>query len=206
MDKKFEQNLLNFFSKYPIEKYKKGQIIIKPGTKPEFVGFVKSGYVRVYTLSEAGQEITMSFFKPVLYFTTIYAMTGNENRFYFEAISPVEMWKAPKGEFIDYCQKNAEVSIELMNKISNLFLKLVENMGMLLAGNSLSKVAIVISSINKTKDNFALTHKMVASLTGLTRETVTLQMLKLEKLKLIDNKNRKVLILDKEGLEKVIGK
>jgi len=206
MDKKFENNLQNFFSLHSLQKYKKGQIIIKPGEKPDFVGFIKSGYVRVYTLNESGQEITMSFFKPVLYFTTIYAMTGNTNKFYFEAITPVELWTAPIEDFMGYCKQNTEVSKAMMNKISNLFLNLVENTGRLLAGDSLSKVAMTVLSVSEGKADFALTHKMIASLTGLTRETVTLQMLKLEKLKLIDNKNRKVVILNLEGLEKVISK
>lgn len=206
MDKKFENSLVKFFSLYKTNKYKKGEIILKPNQKADYVGFIKSGYVRVYTLSESKQEISMSFFKPMLYFTSIYAMTGETNRFYFEAITPVEMWTAPKEEFVEYCQKNPEVGAAVMNKVIKLFLNLVENTGKMLAGNSMAKVAMIITGVTDGKADFALTHKMIASLTGLTRETVTLQMLKLEKMKLIDNRNRKVTILNRLGLEKIIGK
>jgi len=206
MDKKFENNLVKFFSLYKIVRYKKGDIILKPNQKNDYISFIKSGYVRVYTLSESKQEISMSFFKPMLYFTSIYAMTGEANRFYFEAITPVEMWSAPKEEFIDYCKKNPEVGTAVMNRVIKLFLNLVENTGKMLAGNSIAKVAMIITGVIDGKADFALTHKMIASLTGLTRETVTLQMLKLEKMKLIDNKNRKVTILNRIGLDKIIGR
>ena len=200
------KKLTNYFSKYPLKKYKKGEIILRPGEKPNYVGFIKSGFIRVYTLNESEQEITMSLFKPMLYFTTIFVMTEEVNKFYFESVSPVEMWMAPKNEFVDYCKKNGDICKDIMETIGKLFLNLVENTGKLLGTNSLGKVAMIITSIADSKSHFALTHKMVASLTGLTRETVTLQMLKLEKMKLVDNSNRKVTILNRDGLDKLIGK
>jgi CRP-like cAMP-binding protein len=206
MDKQFENNLTKFFDSYKLIRYKKGEVILRPGDNTDFVGFIKSGFVRVYTVNESGQEITMSFFKPILYFTAIYAMTGVTNKFYFEAISPVEIWKVPKEKFMEYCEKNQMICRMIMERMSLLFLDLVDHVGKLMASDSLSKVAIIISSVNQSETDFALTHKLIASLSGLTRETVTIQMLKLEKMKLIDNKNRKVTILNQVGLEKIIGR
>lgn len=205
MNEEIKKLLIKFFEKYPLTKHKKGEILLSPGQKVENISFIKSGYIRVYLVNEPGQEITMSFFKPMLYFTTIFAMTGSTNKFYFETVSPVEMWSVPKIEFMRYCEGNKLVSNEIMKTVSNLFLSIVEMTGKLLSGDSLSKVAMIITTVNDHKAHFALTHKMIASLTGLTRETVTLQMLKLEKMKLIDNKNRKVTILDRPGLDKIIG-
>ncbi|HBP50822.1 TPA: hypothetical protein DD455_00625 [Candidatus Shapirobacteria bacterium] len=45
----------------------------------------------------------------------------------------------------------------------------------------------------------------MASLTGLTRETVTLQMLKLEKDGLIDNFRRQIVVMDMKVLKKALG-
>jgi len=68
--------------------------------------------------------------------------------------------------------------------------------------SAIGKVATVI--LEMSNEEYPLTHKLVASLTGLTRETVTLQMLKMEKMGLIDNANRKIKILSKKGLEKLL--
>jgi len=49
-----------------------------------------------------------------------------------------------------------------------------------------------------------ITHKQIATLTGLTRETVTLQMLKLEKNKVIDNDKRQIVVMDIKELRKLL--
>ena len=209
MDFNLKNKLEDFFSQYKLVKYKKGEIILRPGEKPNYVSFIKSGYVRVYTLSENGQEVTMQFFKPTLYFTMIYALTDIENRFYFEAITPVEMYVAPLKDVMAYMGREKEVEREVMHSIMMAFIDLVEQLGFLLSGSAYNKVASMVSSLtnrtekelsNYSRIDFAVTHKMIASLTGLTRETVTLQMLRLEKEKIIDNSKRKIVVLDPEGL------
>jgi CRP/FNR family transcriptional regulator, cyclic AMP receptor protein len=211
MDINLKKKLGVFFSGHSLVKYKKGEIILRPGEKPGYVGFIKSGFVRVYTLSENGQEITMQFFKPILYFTAIYAVTGVENRFYFEAITPIEMYEAPVGEVEKFFAGDPEAKNEVVNNILSSFIDLAEQMGTLLSGNAYNKVATMVSSLvkrtegedkNYEKVNFGITHKLIASLTGLTRETVTLQMLRLEREGAIINKNKKVMVVDKGKLAK----
>ena len=58
---------------------------------------------------------------------------------------------------------------------------------------------------NKVVIKFKITHKLIASITGLTRETVTLQMLKLEKEGLIDNNKREIVILNMKKITKMLG-
>lgn len=208
MDEKLTRVLEEFFSKYKIAKYNKGEIIAKPGEKLDFVGFIKSGYVRVYMLNDKGQEVTMQFFKPILYFTTIMAMTEVENRYYFEAVSPVEMYVCPKDEAVEYFKKDIEAGTGLIKSIMTAFLALTDQIGYLLSGTAYNKIAAILVSLTSTRNSggkidFGITHKMLASLTGLTRETVTLQMIKLDKAKIIQNKSKKVIILDEERLRKI---
>lgn len=209
MDEKLTHVLEGFFSKYKIAKYSKGEIIARPGEKLDFVGFIKSGYVRVYMLNDKGQEVTMQFFKPMLYFTTIMAMTGVENRYYFEAVSTVEMYVCPKDEAVEYFKKDVEAGTGLIKSIMSAFLDLTDQIGYLLSGAAYNKIAAILVSLTSSnrsssgKIDFGITHKMLASLTGLTRETVTLQMIKLDKAKIIQNKSKKVIILNEERLKKI---
>jgi CRP-like cAMP-binding protein len=202
MNEKVLTKLDVFFSKYPLKKFKKGEVILRPGKMSEKVGFIKTGYVRLYSTKDTGQEITMQFFKPTLYLTTIYALTGRENRFSFEAITPVEMREAPNQDMLDFLKANPEVGRELMDSVMAAFLDLITNTANLLAGNAYNRVALMVCSLtNKTEEvNFGITHKLIASLTGLTRETVTLQMIKLEKEGIILNKSKSIQVLDKDKL------
>lgn len=215
MEINLKKKLTAYFSGHRSVKYGKGEIILKPGENPGYVGFIKSGFVRVYTMSADGQEVAMPFFKPILYFTSIYALVGIKNRFYFEAMTPVEIYEVPVKEMEVFLESEPEIKTGVINNILAAFIDLVEQMGILLSGNAYTKVAtMVLLLANRTEDednnyekiNFGITHKLIASLTGLTRETVTLQMLRLEKDGLIVNKSKKVMVADKEKLKIAIRK
>ncbi|MCX6726523.1 MAG: Crp/Fnr family transcriptional regulator [Candidatus Shapirobacteria bacterium] len=202
MEQIIRKKLEGFFCDYPLKSFKKGEIILRPGEEPTGVGFIKSGYIRLYTVTESGQEITMEFFKPLLFLTTILALTSRENKFYFEAITPVEIYEAPNKEFLEYLEKNTDVAQELNKNIMTAFLDLMDNTANLLAGNAYSRVAMMVYSLTNRAEGFGITHKLIASLTGLTRETVTLQMIKLEKQGLIVNKSKSIQVINKEKLIK----
>jgi len=182
-------------------KYKKGEMIFGPGDKPGKIGRVKSGLVKAYIVGENGQEIAIPWFRPLYFWTLAIEMTGMENKLYFEAMVPTEIvWATDE-------PTEAEAIKETMGQL----MRLVTNFVYLMSDNSYGKVArmvAVLDEINRSKEykkeKLAVTHKLIAQLTGLTRETVTLQMIKLEKEKIIDNKGRKVVITDREGLIKVI--
>ena len=202
--------LTEFFSKHKLVKYKKGEVILRPGEKVDYVGFIKSGHVRVYYLSESGQEVTMQFFKPILFFTLIFAKTEIANKYYFEAVDGVEIYKSPAAETLEWFRNDREAMSMMTDCIMMAFLNLTDQIGYLLSGNAFSRVAsMLVSLASKNGENsfrdtidFGITHKLIASLTGLTRETVTLQMLKLEKQGLIVNQNKKIFIKDYEALIK----
>jgi CRP/FNR family transcriptional regulator, cyclic AMP receptor protein len=211
MEVNLKKKLEAFFSGYNLVKYRKGEIILRPGEKPNYIGFIKSGFVRMYTLSENGQEVTVQFFKPIFYFTMIFAALRVENRFYFEAMTPVEMYQAPIKDAMEFLEKNKEEMMTVFKIIMLTFIDLIDQVGVLLSGNAYNKVAAIVLSLSKrtekegavySKIDFGITHKLIASLTGLTRETVTLQMLRLEKEGLINNKSKRVEIIDLEGLIK----
>jgi len=208
MEIKLEQKLKNYFANRKTTKYKKGELILKPGKVPNYVGFIKSGYVRVYSVAENGQEITRQFFKPIFYFTLMCAASGLKNRYFFEALTPVEIYQSPVSEMIGYISKNPVVFKAVIKNILTAFFDTIDQLGYLLSGSAYNKVAgTIVSLSNRSKPggtysqiDFGITHKLIASLTGLTRETVTLQMIKLEKEGLIKNSHRKVIVVNKNGL------
>ena len=206
------EKLVKFFEKYKLVSYSKGKTIIKPGDRLNYIGFIKEGFVRMYLRTDEGKEITLHFFKPIFWMTQILAMTGEVNKYYFEALTPVKMYTAPIKETMDFLKSDQELSREIMKNVLECFLDSISQLASLLVGDSYTKVASMASLLSERSNNrenklysqidFGITHKLIAGLTGLTRETVTLQMLKLEKQGLIENRNRKIIILDEKGLAK----
>jgi CRP-like cAMP-binding protein len=211
MNETTRKKLQNYFEKYPTIKYKKRQVILKPGDEVPYIGFLKSGFVRVYNLSENGQETTIQTFRPLFYFSMNYAITGEKNRYFFEAISPVELWTAPKDKTLEFIKGDEELAKELVKTFLNDYLDLTERLHLLLAGNAYTKVAGVLTSLidnygekinAETTIPFNTPHRLIASMTGLTRETVTLQILKLEKQGLVENKGKRITVKDVEKLKR----
>lgn len=211
MEQTIRKKLEGFFCGYPLKSFKKGEIILRSGETSTKVGFTKSGYVRLYMVTESGQEITTEFFKPTLFLTAMLALTGRENKFNFQTITPVEIYEVPNKDFLEYLDKNVDVAVDLKKNIMTAFLDLMDNTANLLAGNAYNRVALMVNSLtnrvegkdsNYSKIDFGITHKLIASLTGLTRETVTLQMIRLEKEGIIVNKSKSIEVIDKEKLIK----
>ena len=70
--------------------------------------FIYKGYVRLYSISESGQELTLIIFKPKDVFPIRWAVV-NGSPYYCEAITSVEVAKAPRDKFLEFSEKSPEV-------------------------------------------------------------------------------------------------
>jgi len=210
MNDKIKKQLISFFEKNELVKYKKGQIIFKPGDKISGVLFDKSGYVRVYKVAKDGKEITLPMLKPLFFCSLTDVLLKKENAYYIEAISPVEFWMSPEKEFVEYLEKDVELDRKLNKILLSDFVDLTNNIQHLVFGDACAKIASLIYNMStkfgekrdkeETIIDFNTPHRILASMTGLTRETVTLQILKLQKEGILYNKGRKIVIKDTERL------
>lgn len=214
MKEEIKKRLSAFFDSYPIKKYKKGQVLFEAGQSFDSVYWVKSGYLWAYDLNKEDKEIGIQVFQPLYYFPLIALKTGGKCQHRIESLTPVEILVAPKADFEKFLAKNPRIDEAINLSIMEKFTDLTAYMSQLVGGDAYAKVAGLIYNLakefgvsrsGKVNTKFKITHKFIASLTGLTRETVTLQMLKLEKNKVIDNERRQVTILDNKELKRILG-
>ena len=213
MTEKTVNKLKKFFSVYPLVKYKRGETIFEPGNKRPGVVFIKKGYARAYTVTRKGKERTVPMFKPLFYCSLIGSITGKKNPFYYEAISTMDVWMAPEKDFREYMMKNGEVHADLMRCLISELAGMVCGIQALISGDAGNKVASLIYSMadkfgerkgRDVKIKFTVPHRIIASMTGLTRETVTLQILKMEKDGYIEKKGRVLVVRDMEKLKELV--
>jgi len=184
-----------------ITRYKKGQRIVSLGDNVNFVASVKSGEVKLYKPFD-GRDISVPNMRMFKEWSQMMVLSGEKSDYVAEAMSAVELEKTPKDKYLKEIRMNPRKQMEALSAFSKLFLEQSRRFVNIIGASAIGKVATVI--LDMSEEGFPLTHKLVASLTGLTRETVTLQMLKMEKMNLIDNANRKIKILNKKGLEKLL--
>ena len=213
MQPQIEKLLIDFFSKYRVFKYKKGEIIARPGDQFSQILFTKSGYVRLYTVSVSGNQQTVNFFKPTFYLSLHSALQNKTSRYYFECVTPVEIWKAPIKDFVDFSKADTNVLEALNTTLLNVLEGTIYDIGNIIPGTSHRKVAAIIYSLarqsgkkispHKVLIDLIATHEVLASLTGLTRETTTIQIRKLIEAKIIIQENRRLIIINMTKLEAI---
>lgn len=210
MDRKFKKELENFLdSKRPI-KYKKGELIFRPGDSIENGIYIKSGFLRAYTVCKDGQEVTLNLFRPSSLLPTFFCPEKTLCSYYLEALTPVEVIRLPRQEMMEMIGKDKELLVEFLDNTFSECREMLNRVESLASGDAYSKVVSVLLSVVKGSKKadvpvgFALTHRLIASMTGLTRETVTLQMLKLKKQGFITGKGKHTRINDIDRLKEEV--
>lgn len=200
-----------FFSQFPTKKFSKGQIILKPGDKFENVYFMKSGFARAYTVTPKG-ESTINLFKPLFIMSAIHFVSQHRNDYYFQTITPAEIYIAPISEFKKFLEENKGFSFIIMDYFFNSLLNYFVNQGNIVNGNAQNKIASVLLQLthdygdiknSKLVVNFPATHRIIANLVGLTRETTSVQMSKLQKMGVVSTKRTQFTVNDLEKLKKL---
>jgi CRP-like cAMP-binding protein len=207
------KKIYNFFSKYPETKYPKDNVIIYPNKEIPFIYYLESGVVRQYVNTIDGEELTLNLFKAKSYFPIMLVLSSEDNKYMFQALTNVSVYKAPTSEVLSFVKDNPDVSFELLVRISKGLSGTLVKIQEQLPSNAYRKVAALLvyltKSFGKIDDDkiiidIPLTHYTIASWLGLQRETVSRQMEILAKKKVIQYKNRfirvrNIKLLKKEG-------
>jgi CRP-like cAMP-binding protein len=201
---KSRKGLEKILEKYSSVKLKRNEHIFQPGDTLDFAYFVKSGFVRVYAICKNGQEVTVFILKPHSLLPLFFAPNRLKSRFYAETLTGVEAYQIPRKEMVNLATENPEIVSEVMDSLTVTFRDALGRIEYLASGNAYTKVVSVLLSLaaessrktNEATLDLPATHRIIASLTGLTRETVTLQMLRLKKRGLIAGKGRHLVIKD----------
>lgn len=190
--------------------YKKRGVILRPEDTPGGVFILKKGFVRLYTISESGKELTLIIFKPGDFFPVLWAINNIPNAQYLEAMTEVEVKRIPREKFIEFLKNNSKVEFEVLSKILVRLEGLLERFEYLVFGNAYQKIASILvicgERFGEKKDGKVLiktplTHRDIANLVGLTRETTSLEIKRLERKKIISYRGRLIVIKNVEKLQ-----
>lgn len=212
MEEKIIKKLNTFLKNYKTVKFKKGQLIYSP--KDINICLIKDGYTRTYIINKDKQEITLPYIKSLFSSSLSQHLIGKPNQYYFESISPVEIWSVPKNDFLKFIAENPKISEEIVKSMILELSELADNFSKLISSDAYTKIAALICSIaektantskNEVKINFNIPHRIIASMTGLTRETVTLQILKMQKDGYLKTKGRAIIIRNYKKFQKLSG-
>ncbi|MCJ7827534.1 Crp/Fnr family transcriptional regulator [Patescibacteria group bacterium] len=199
-----------FFSNYKLIRFNKKALIIRAEEEPQGVYYLKSGFVRMYVISEDGKEITVNFFKPGSFFSMIWALTGKTNYYFFEAMTPVETYRTSRKELVAFLDSNSKVERDLLIRILKGLDCILIRMEYLLVSDAYKKIAVVLGMLavrygeENKQGHFVvsvpMTHQEVANLVGMARETASIQLKKMKDRGLIDYAHKTLTVKDLDRL------
>lgn len=208
MDISKTQEFEDFYKKFKTRYYKKGEMLIRADDDPQGIFCLTKGYVRQYTISKTGFELTLHILRPVTYFP-MGAVNGTPNIYYFEALTPVEVGRAPKDEVVDFIKDKPTIIFELLSELIERYAETLTRMEHLVFSDAYRRVISVLLYIAKhfgKEQGTAVivghrfTQQDIATLVGVARETASLEMSKLEKKGLVKYVDHSMLFESIENL------
>lgn len=192
-----------FFKSQKSQKYTKGKIIIDPSSAPTGLFYLEQGIVRQYAISSKGEEITINIFKSPSLFPVGWVINDIPEPYYFDTMSPVSVWVAPKKDALGFLKTNSDVVFDLMQRIYkglNGYFVRVEN---LMTGNARSRLIthILLHDSRFGAEKLKVSESDLASQSGITRETVSRQLQYLREKGLVRFKSGILEIADVHKLE-----
>lgn len=202
-----------FYKQFSKRDYKKGETLIRADDDPQGIFCLTKGYVRQYTISKMGIELTLQILKPVAYFPLIWAINGASNIYNYEALTSVVVERAPKAQVVSFIKDKPAIILELMSKLLGDYAETLKRIEHLVFSDAYRRVISVLLYIAKhlgqeNPDGILVDHRFtqqdIAMLVGVARETASIEMGILEKKGLVKYVDRSMLFPNIVALERAL--
>lgn len=199
-----------FYTQFTTRHYKKGEMLIRADDDPQGIFCLTKGYVRQYSISKTGLELTLHILKPTSYFPMVWAINGTPNVYYFEALTEIEVGRAPRDQVVNFIKDKPVIIFDLMSKLLEDYGETLTRIEHLVFSDAYRRVISVLLYIakhfgEKTKAGILIQHRFtqqdIATLVGVARETASNVMVKLSKKGLIKSVNHYITIGSTEKLK-----
>ncbi len=203
----------DFFSKYRLKQYAKGQILILNGDEPDFVYYLVRGNVKQYDVTYRGDEVILNIYKPRAFFPMSLVINKGVNQYIYEAETEVELRQAPADDVVAFIKTNPDVLFDLLSRVYRGLDGLLGRMTRLMASSAQDRLVyeLVIEArrFGVIQENsscmLSINEKDLGARAGLSRETISREIHKLKDQGLISMSNKGILIKDIGALEKKLG-
>jgi CRP-like cAMP-binding protein len=211
MDLIERKEFTDFYKQFTPRQYKKGQILIEAEDEPQGLFCLLKGYVRKFSITPEGSELTHVLLKPIAYFPMVWAMNDVANIYTYEAITDVSVGCASRKKILYYMSDKPDIILELLKEQLDDYEETQMRTEYLAYASAYKRVIANLLYLSRhfgervgrtTLINYRFTHQDIASLVGVTRETASKTLEKLKEKGLLRYANHKLLFENIKRLEK----
>ncbi len=191
--------------------YKNGEALCHEGEKSETLFIINDGKVKLSKITKDGKEQIIHILSSGDFFGELSLFNeGETHNFSAFAISKVKICTLTKEDMHKIILKNPEISLKILTEVTKKLAQ-TENLAQTLATND-AEIRIAHMLLEFSKDYGAkkedgieiklpINREEMANYTGLTRETISRKLSKLEELEVIKMVGNKIIFIkDEQGL------
>jgi CRP-like cAMP-binding protein len=207
-----EKELKEIIAIASLKQVEKRKIIFSDCDEANGLYVVLSGKVKLYKVSSEGKEQILHVISPPEAFGEASLFLKGSHPFYAETLSDGQFLFFPKRDFLRLIKKNSRLSANMSVALSHYVKKyasLIEDLSLKEVPSRIAKYLLDLSVKlpKEAKDpmevELDLDRSQLASRLGTVRETLSKNLAKMKAKGIIDVKKNKVLILNREALEKI---
>lgn len=206
-----QSNLIReLFSKGQPMVFGKGDIIVGSQTESDGVYFIKTGFVKIYSISNSGDEYVHIIYSNGEIFPLAWTYLKDVlPSLFYETISECLIWRISREAFIENVRSNAELSYAFSVQLARQFQASIERINNLEYKKASERIAyrllflasrFGVKNRNKIIIEAPITHEILANSINLVRESVSRELEILERQGVIKMEKHRILILDVEAL------
>ncbi|HSW99775.1 MAG TPA: Crp/Fnr family transcriptional regulator [Patescibacteria group bacterium] len=210
------RNIVSHIKPYATTRsFKKHTILLYQGEAPRAVHVVLDGVVKAYSINAAGEEQIVTFeTKDDLFPAPWVFHKASTTLYYYEALTDVEVLTVPRDQFHTLIDESNDLRANLLDYFATSNAGLLMRITSLEQSRAREKIMFTLYYLlfrygRETTPGIyvveiKLTHSVIASLIGLTRETTTNELSKLKVQKVLRYSTHQYAI-DKAKLERLLG-
>lgn len=195
--------------------FRKGDLIIGMDPEPKGVYWVDSGFVKVYSITDTGEEFLHIIYGHGEIFPFIWAYRKTNPDLYYEALNQTLVWLMPREQFAHFAKSDPKGGYELARQMAQQFQVLNDRLDNLEYKKSSERIAyrllFLAGRFGKKQSRSVLidapiTHDLIARSINLTRESVSRELEKLEREKIIERHGHRIIICNMSRLNQRLSK
>jgi CRP-like cAMP-binding protein len=187
-------------------RFDKGAHFLAEGSRTDSLYFIVSGLVKVYKTSPDGREQTLHIAPPGDSLNDVSLYDGGPNAAGMVALTPVVLYTIDKKDITRVLQKNSNLMMNVIQALAERIRRdsnLLEDLSSTQVLGRLAKLFLGQYGGEESTFGLNLTQKDMASLVGSSREMVNRCLRVIEEMGGIRLSRRKVIVLDKNVLQKI---
>lgn len=184
-----------FLADHPKKSFRKGDILLFQGEAPRFVFVISRGIVKAYNIDRQGDEQLVQFNTALeaLPLSWVYGKSVNA-LYYYEALTEGAYYAVEREAYLNFFRHDPDVMFSELERMVINYVGETMSFNALLYSKASDKLIntlryLILSHGYRHDDvieiHLKLTQQDFANLTGLTRETVSIELMKLKKLGVI---------------------